>query len=91
MKINNTSSTTIDINPHKEDYRSAEDFFDEDFVLRYNQDKEDLEEINKIKDKMIENDCIIHVCCYPDTQVGFFDFWHYDLDEAIKILNNKLQ
>lgn len=38
---------------------------------------------DEIKNKMIEMDTIVEVQCYPDTPIGFFHAYHYDLDAAL--------
>ena len=38
-----------------------------------------------IYDKMIELDTIIHVQCFPDTPIGSYTVYHYDLDDAIDL------
>lgn len=35
--------------------------------------------------RMIETDTIVCLQCFPDTPVGSYDIWHYDLDAALDI------
>ncbi len=38
-----------------------------------------------VKQEMIRRDAIVCVQFYPDTPVGFYQIYHYDIDEAIVI------
>lgn len=75
----------IEINPHKDVYESVEKNIFED-------DKEDIEE--EILKEMIKRDTIVRIQFYPNTPVGCYVIYHYDiekgLDYAIKILNENL-
>ncbi len=78
-------SVTVYINQHKDYYETAE----------YNLKNKDIQDIEDIKPdvikEMIKRDTIIEVHFYPDTPVGFYDVFHYDLetalDMALDILN----
>ena len=45
-----------------------------------------------IKDKIIELNTIVELQFYPDSPIGFYKIYHYDIemavDNAIKIINN---
>ena len=45
-----------------------------------------------IKDKIIELNTIVELQFYPDSPIGFYKIYHYDIemavDDAIKIINN---
>lgn len=36
-----------------------------------------------VRDGMMEKDTIVTVQFYPDTPIGFYCVWHYDLDAAL--------
>lgn len=38
-----------------------------------------------VQAKMIETDTIVRLQFYPDTPVGSYEIWHYDLDIALDI------
>lgn len=38
-----------------------------------------------VEAKMIENDTIVVLQFYPDTPIGSYEVWHYDLDAALEI------
>lgn len=38
---------------------------------------------SEVWQKMIELDTVINVQFYPNTPVGFYDIYHYDLDAAL--------
>jgi len=71
----------LTINAHKDYYESVDDNIDDDF-------KKELE-LN-VLNRMKELDTIIELQFYPDTPVGFYRIYHYDLelaiDEALNIL-----
>lgn len=38
---------------------------------------------DEVKQKMIETNTIVNVMFFPDTPVGSYDIYHYDLDTAL--------
>ena len=74
----------LTVNEHLCDYETVEQFFS-------SYRKDDLEDIDKeVYSKMIETNMIINLHFYPDTPVGFYSIYHYDLelalDKALEIL-----
>lgn len=72
----------IQVNSHRDYYMTAE------------QQLKELEEQGQIKKsdidpemrtKMIELNTIIEVQFYPDTPVGSYSIYHYDIEDALKI------
>jgi hypothetical protein len=73
-------SICIDINTHKDDYKTVEDYFRVVFLL----DEDMKSEIEKdVYNEMIKRDFIVKIQCYPNTPVGFFVVYHYDIEKAI--------
>ena len=73
-------SISIEVNKHRDYYQSAEDFIAEAEAF-----PECPPEINpKVRRIMIETDNIVVIQFYPDTPIGSYDIWHFDLDEALK-------
>lgn len=76
-------SITLEINCHKDGYDTVEEYLKgyphESFI-------NDIEQ--EVYDKMIERDTIIELQIYPDTPIGFYKIYGYDLDmvldEALK-------
>ena len=73
------------INNHKSCYESVSKY-----LANYDHlDEDDLKHL----DKMIDNDTIIELIFYPDTPVGNYTIFHYNidmaLDEALEILEYK--
>lgn len=68
------NSVTIEVNNHR------------DCCLSVMQEIEgDIDDIEKdIVAKMIESDTVIRIQFYPDTAIGFYVVYHYDLESAIK-------
>jgi hypothetical protein len=82
------ASCTIEYNPHKDCYQSVEDYFQELSYREFNIP----DEIGKDKYKiMIEKDTIICITAYPDTPVGFYTTYHYDLDLALDSIIESIQ
>jgi len=82
LKTKCKCGVSVEINQHKNYYEKVEDnIFDDD--------KEDIP--NDVLNKMIELDTIVRVQFYPNTPVGCYVIYHYDLeealDEALNILN----
>ncbi len=66
----------IEMNEGKNCYLSAADFLSE------NEDwKEETGE--EIWQAMIEKNVVISIQAYPNTPVGFYRIYHYDIDKAI--------
>lgn len=70
------ASVEISVNDHKDYYESVEQHIDEE-------DREDIEK--EIFEEMIKRDTIVKVQVYPDTPIGFFVIYHYDIDKAVDI------
>jgi len=72
------AAVSITVNDHRNVYESVE---------TYLHDREGWEcppEIEPdVRAKMIETDTVIEVQFYPDTPVGFYSVYHYDLDAAL--------
>jgi len=68
------------INEHRNYYQSAEEKLEE--LAHFECPPNILEEI---KLKMIEIDTIIEIQFYPDTPIGFFSIYHWDLNKAIDL------
>lgn len=77
------------INEHRNYYKTAEFTLSELFDRR-----EDPPEIDSvIRAEMIKRDYIVEIHFYPDTPIGFFCVYHWDLDAALcmalELLNNR--
>lgn len=73
-------SVTISINDHRDYHETAKESLDE--IQSMN--KSLVEDIGEdIYNKMIETNTIIKVQAYPDTPVGFYSIYHYDLETAL--------
>lgn len=78
----------LTVNQHRDYYETAEESLFEMDGLECPPEIEP--ETRKV---MIEKDTIIILQFYPDTPIGSYDVYHYEiekaLDEALDILNNK--
>lgn len=86
------ASVTVDINNHKDCYRSVITELGEIASTEDNKKiMAELEISEFVFSKMNEKDTIISVQFYPYTPIGSFTVYHYDLDkcldEVIKILD----
>lgn len=75
-------SVEISINAHKDYYQKVEDWLSPDDKKYIN---------NEVYQQMIERDIIVRLQVYPDTPVGFFLVYHYDIDKAVEIALNILK
>lgn len=87
------SSVHLEFNLHTVDYMSAAEWIDREIENMDNHDGSDSEDLKRHRDKMIETDSIIELQFYPDTPIGSYTIYHYDLDmaldEALDILRRR--
>lgn len=68
-------SVTVSINRHRDFYESVELYLSE---------RDNIEDIpREVFEKMISLNTVIEIHFYPDTPVGFYEVFHYDLDKAL--------
>jgi hypothetical protein len=68
----------ISVNEHRDYYQTAAE------ALKERDEREAPPETDTaIRSKMIELDTIIEIHFYPDTPIGFYEIYHYDLDAAL--------
>ena len=67
----------ISVNEHRDYYEKVEEFLVDRCVGN------ELEIEQEVMDRMVETDTIVNVHAYPDTPIGFFECYHYDLDCAV--------
>lgn len=67
------ASVHLGVNEHKSYYEPVEDY------IAQREDVIDADILNKI----IETDNLIELQLYPDTPIGFYKIYHYDLDKAL--------
>ena len=70
----------ITVNEHRDIYQSAADKLAE---LRDHEPDGDLEIEKDIEVKMVELNTIINIHFYPDTPIGFYSLYHYDMNMAL--------
>ena len=82
------SSFSLDYNPHKDNYETIEKYIE--VILMCNSDETlgDIVDLD-VYNKMIEKNKMFELIIHPDTPVGFYHIFHYDLDmlldKALKI------
>lgn len=68
-------SVELEVNRHKDFYETVEQ----------NIEEEERKEIEKeVWDKMVELNTIVSLHFYPDTPIGFYKIYHYDLDKCLE-------
>ncbi|NIV12308.1 MAG: hypothetical protein GWN62_13850 [Aliifodinibius sp.] len=66
----------ITYNAHKDCYEPIEKYLSEE--------KAQLEEIDeKLRKEIIQKDSLIEIQIYPDTPIGFYKIYHWDLEKAV--------
>lgn len=70
----------ITVNEHRDSYLTAERALDD--AMGYECPPEIEPETRA---KMTETDTIVKVQFYPDTPIGSYSVWHYDLDAALLV------
>tara|TARA_R110000782_G_scaffold82986_1_gene163007 strand:+ start:56 stop:319 length:264 start_codon:yes stop_codon:yes gene_type:complete len=73
-------SVTITVNNHRDYYETIEKYINIE-------KRKDIS--NDIWQKMIESDTCIELQVYPDTPIGFYVIYHYDIENAIDIALNE--
>ena len=72
------ASVSISQNNHRDYYQSIPDYL-EDQIQNGEVEKE-------LLDKMVSQDTLICIHAYPDTPVGFYSVYHYDLETALDLV-----
>ena len=67
------------VNQHRDYYQTAEERIGEFYSLGCDPDIAD-----EVRSKMVENDYIIELQFYPDTPIGSYTVYHYDIDLALE-------
>jgi hypothetical protein len=73
----------VSINPHRDQYLSVTDWLD-DVIFSCNEDARDEITEETVHGMIVEN-TIIQIRFYPDTPIGFYRVFHYDLDTALDV------
>ena len=70
---------SISINEHTSGYQTVKKYL-ENCQLIYGEDLEISEEIKKV---MIDKNIMVNIVFYPDTPIGSYSVYHYDVEEAL--------
>jgi len=77
------ASVSITVNQHRDYYQSVEKHIEEQALI----DEELIHEIGKeVYEEMKNTNTIIEIQAYPDTPIGSYRLFHYDIDKAIDIM-----
>lgn len=66
-------SFTLSFNEHKDCYKTVQEYLKTDYID------------NNILEEMIGNDTIINIIFYPDSPVGYYNLYHYDLNKILDL------
>jgi hypothetical protein len=69
----------LTVNEHRADYQSAADA-----ILELSGRECPPEISTEIREGMITKDSIVHLQFYPDTPIGSYSIYHYDVSAAVK-------
>lgn len=74
------AEVSINCNTHRNEHQSAKDYLEQcDRLMKI---KEDI--FPGVWNKMITSNTIIEVRAYPQTSIGFYHAYHYDLESALE-------
>ena len=73
-------SVTLTVNDHKDNYQTVEEFISHQFEVSTLQEDEMPLDVYR---EMIKRDTVIHLQFYPDTPIGFYEVYGYDLDMVL--------
>ena len=77
------ASVEIGVNNHRDYYLTVKEYIEEAAML----DEELLNELDgDVYKKMIETNTIIEVHAYPNTPIGSYKLYHYDIDKAVELM-----
>ena len=68
----------LTINEHRDYYDTAEDAINE---AKTQECPPEIEP--SVAERMIETNTVIRLQFYPDTPIGSYEIWHYDIDAAL--------
>lgn len=74
-------SVSITVNQHRDYHESVQQYMN-NLVLS---NAADMEDFADVLPEMIAKDTIIDIHFYPETSVGYFNIYHHDLIEALRI------
>lgn len=70
------ASVEISVNDHKDYYETVDQYISE-------KEREDIKP--EVFAEMVERDTIVTVQAYPDTPIGSYTIYHYDIDKAVEL------
>lgn len=77
------ASVSISVNQHRDYYQSVEDYIKERALM----DEDLINEIGQdVYEEMKKTNTVVEIQAYPDTPVGSYIVFHYDIDEALDIM-----
>lgn len=80
-------SVSLEINKHRDYYQTVEEHLRDDIDTHCCPP----EISDEVRGKMIESNTIVNLHFYPNTPMGFYDIYHYDLDACLDIALNMIK
>lgn len=85
------ASVTITANNHRDYYQSVEEYLKKRAMLE-GIEGDFIEEIGvEVFEEMKASDTVIEVRAYPDSPISFFEVFHHDIEEALRIALNSIE
>ena len=79
------ASVSITVNPHRDYFQSVENYIEERALIN----EELIDELGQdVYEKMKKTNTVIEIQACPDTPVGWYIVFHYDIDKAVDIMLN---
>lgn len=71
-------SVSVEVNRHRDYYDTATEA-----LVEYDSYGSRLQIADDVREEMIKRDTIVIIQFYPDTPIGSYSVYHYDLDSAL--------
>lgn len=80
-------SVTVTINEHRDKNQTVEEYFND--LVSIN--AVDMEDIQEVMAEMITTNTVIDIHFYPTSSVGYYNVYHWDLAEGLKLALEALE
>jgi hypothetical protein len=82
------ASVEISVNNNKDYYQTAKEYIEGQSQMN----KDIIEEIGEdVYNEMIKRDIVVEIQAYPDTPIGSYKIYHYDIDMAMDEMLNTIR
>jgi hypothetical protein len=82
------ASVEISVNNNKDYYQTAKEYIEGQSQMN----KDIIEEIGEdVYNEMIKRDIVVEIQAYPNTPIGSYKIYHYDIDMAMDEMLNTIR